>query len=78
MNDLQTLVNEYNEIETTQAARLKAIYALAAAQEGGGHRVEFSNGEVWDQNTLGIGRNLHPTVLERELSKQIRVIVNVA
>jgi hypothetical protein len=78
MSDLQTLVNEYNETEKTQAARLKAIYDLAAQQPGGGHEIRFSDGTLWDSNFLGIGHNLHPSVLDRELSKQIRLIVNAA
>ncbi len=77
MSDLETLVTEYNEAEALQAARLKAIYELAAAQPGGGHEVRFSNGDLWDQNFLALGRNLHPSVLDVEMAKRVSLIVNV-
>ncbi len=76
MSDLQTLVNEYNEVEQTQAARLKAIYELAAAQPNGGHEVRFSNGDLWDQNFLALGNTVHPSVLAVEMSKRVSLIVN--
>jgi hypothetical protein len=71
--NLETLITEYNETESTQAARLKAIYTLAAQLEGGGHEIRFSNGELIGQNIL---RHADHTVIDLQLAKLIALITH--
>lgn len=46
MSEIQNLINEYNEIELQQAARLRSLFDLMKARQGW-RFVTFDNGAQW-------------------------------
>jgi hypothetical protein len=70
MSDLETLVNEYNDAERLQAARLKAIFDMVAALPGY-HRVAFSDSTVWSGSLL---HHEDRSVVNQNLADMVQLI----
>jgi hypothetical protein len=55
VDDLQTLIAEYNAIEKEQEARLARLWSSMAAREGSTRFVSFGDGARWTTNDFRAG-----------------------
>ena len=72
MNDLQVLISEYNEVEATQGARLRAIYELLRAQAGY-HCVKFSDQTMWGASLFKLEDR---SIVDNQIGNMVRLITD--